>query len=82
VSEPEDHIASVCEVMAGFILGDFKDPMPLAQQSEFFERHIGCWAPRFFEDLEKAESANFYKPVGMLGLAFMEIERTAFQMAA
>lgn len=82
VSEPEDHIASVCEVMAGFILGDFDEPMPLAQQSAFFDQHIGCWAPRFFEDLENAASADFYKPVGMLGLAFMEIERTAFQMAA
>jgi TorA maturation chaperone TorD len=82
VSEPEDHIASVCELMAGFILGDFGDPMPLARQSEFFEQHIGCWAPRFFEDLENAASANFYKPVGTLGRAFMEIETTAFQMAA
>jgi len=82
VSEPEDHIASVCEIMAGFILGDFEAPMPLAQQSEFFDRHIGCWAGRFFEDLEKAKSAEFYKVVGTLGRAFMEIETTAFQMAA
>lgn len=82
VSEPEDHIASVCEVMAGLILGDFDEPMPLAQQSAFFNRHLGCWAPRFFEDLENAASANFYKPVGTLGRAFMEIETTAFEMAA
>lgn len=82
VSEPEDHIASVCEMMAGFILGDFEEPMPLAGQSEFFERHIGCWAPRFFEDLENAKAANFYKPVGALGRAFMDIETTAFEMAA
>lgn len=82
VSEPEDHIASVCEIMAGFILGDFAAPMPLAQQSEFFDRHIGNWAERFFEDLENAKSAEFYKAVGALGRAFMEIETTAFQMAA
>jgi TorA maturation chaperone TorD len=82
VSEPEDHIASVCEIMAGFILGDFEAPMPLAQQSEFFDRHIGCWAGRFFEDLENAKSADFYKSVGALGRAFLEIETTAFHMAA
>jgi TorA maturation chaperone TorD len=82
VSEPEDHISSVCELMAGFILGDFEDPMPLAAQSEFFDRHIGNWAPRFFEDLEGAKTATFYKAVGTLGRAFMEIETTAFQMAA
>lgn len=82
VSEPEDHIASVCEIMAGFILGDFEAPMPLAQQSEFFDRHIGNWAGRFFEDLENAKSSEFYTAVGALGRAFMEIETTAFQMAA
>jgi TorA maturation chaperone TorD len=82
VSEPEDHIASLCEIMAGFILGDFEAPMPLAQQSEFFNRHIGCWAGRFFEDLENAKTAQFYTAVGALGHAFLTIETTAFQMAA
>lgn len=82
VSEPEDHIASVCEIMAGFILGDFEAPMPLAQQAEFFDRHIGNWAGRFFEDLENAKSAEFYKAVGALGRAFLEIETTALKMAA
>lgn len=82
VSEPEDHIASVFEIMAGFILGDFEAPMPIAQQSEFFDRHIGSWAPRFFADLEQAKSAHFYAAVGALGSAFLEIETTAFQMAA
>jgi len=82
VTEPEDHIASVCELMAGFILGDFEEPMPLSQQSDFFDRHIGSWAPKFFEDLENAKTSEFYKPVGALGRAFMEIETTAFQMAA
>jgi hypothetical protein len=35
----------------------------------------------FFEDLEKAESAWLYAPVGTLGRAFMGIEKTAFAMA-
>jgi len=82
VSEPEDHIASVCEMMAGFIFGDFEAPMPLARQSEFYDRHIGNWAPRFFEDLQNAKAARFYKAVGALGCAFLEIETAAFQMAA
>lgn len=82
VSEPEDHIASVCDMMAGFILGEFGTPMPLRQQSAFFDRHVRTWAVRFFEDLAAAKTATFYKPVGALGCAFMEIEATAFQMAA
>lgn len=82
VHEPEDHIAALCDMMAGFILGELGPPMPLAEQSEFFDRHIRSWAPRFFEDLEAAKSARFYRPVGALGRAFMEIETTAFEMAA
>ena len=81
VSEPEDHIASLCDMMAGLILGEFGAPLPLAEQSAFFDRHVRSWAARFFEDLESARSARFYKPVGAFGRAFMEIETAAFEMA-
>ncbi len=82
VAEPEDHIGSVCEIMAGLIQGDFGSPMPVAEQAAFFERHIGNWAGQFFKDLETAKSATFYRPVGALGRVFLEIETTAFEMAA
>jgi TorA maturation chaperone TorD len=82
VAEPEDHIGSVCEIMAGLIRGDFGSPMPVAEQAAFFERHIGSWAGQFFKDLETAKSATFYRPVGALGRVFLEIETTAFEMAA
>jgi TorA maturation chaperone TorD len=82
VSEPEDHIASLCDMMAGFIVGEFGAPLPLAQQSDFFDRHIRSWAGRFFDDLAAAPSARFYKPVGELGSAFLAVETVAFQMAA
>ena len=82
VSEPEDHIASVCEMMAGLISGAFGAPSDLAAQREFFDRHVGCWAPRFFEDLEAARSAAFYMPVGTIGRLFIAIELQGFEMAA
>lgn len=82
VSEAEDHIAALCEMMAGLILGRFGAPAELAQQQRFFQDHIGCWAPRFFEDLEAAPSASFYMPVGTLGRLFMAVESQAFDMAA
>jgi len=82
VSEPEDHIASVCEMMAGLISGAFAAPADLVAQRAFFDRHIGCWAPRFFEDLEAARSAAFYMPVGTIGRLFMAIELQGFEMAA
>lgn len=82
VKEPEDHIASLCEMMAGLIEGDFGEPKDLATQRRFFDAHLGPWAGQFFADLEVAKKANFYKAVGMVGRIFTEIESTAFEMAA
>lgn len=81
VAEPEDHIAALCEMMAGLITGAFGQAAKLAEQQEFFDRHIAPWAPRFFADLEAAKTAAFYMPVGQLGRLFLAIERDAFAMA-
>ena len=80
VKEPEDHIAALCEMMAGLITGAFGAPVDLAGQRRFFDSHLEPWAPLFFEDLEKARSARLYAPIGTLGRLFMAIEKTAFMM--
>jgi TorA maturation chaperone TorD len=82
VKEPEDHMAALCEMMAGLIGGAFGAALPIAEQERFFAAHLGGWAARFFEDLERAASAAFYRPVGRVGRIFMDIERRAFAMAA
>lgn len=82
VNASEDHIAALCEVMAGLITGAFGDPADLAGQRRFFNDHLAPWAPRFFEDLQAAEGATFYMPVGSIGRLFMEVEGEAFDMAA
>ncbi len=81
VKEPEDGIASEMEMMAALITGAFGPPADLAAQKAFFERHVAVWAPRFFEDLEAAQHARFYMPVGALGRLFMAVEAQAFEMA-
>jgi len=78
ISEPEDHLGALCEMMAGMITGAFGEPMPLQVQKEFFNAHIAPWAAHCFSDLEKAESAVLYAPVGSLGKAFMAVEAQAF----
>ncbi len=80
LAEPEDHMASLAETMAGLIAGDFA--VDAAGQRRFFERHIAPWAERFFTDLEAAEAAVFYRPVGTLGRQLIEIETTAYALAA
>jgi TorA maturation chaperone TorD/DNA-binding transcriptional regulator YdaS (Cro superfamily) len=78
--EPEDHIAILCEVMAGLAGRQFAAE-PGAQR-RFFERHLKPWAARLFSDLETAKAARFYKPVGRIGSLFMAIEAEAFAMDA
>ncbi len=78
--EPEDNIGSLCEMMAGMILGRFGEPVPLVRQKDFFFTHLAPWAEHFFTDLEGAESAVFYAPVGTVGATFVGIERDAFRM--
>lgn len=79
-SEPEDHIASVLEMMAGFIEGTYGDPMPLDEQKAFFDNHVGSWAGHFFRDLEAAKTSVLYATLGSVGRAFLEIEDEAFRM--
>jgi TorA maturation chaperone TorD len=79
-SEPEDHIAILCEIMAGLIGGDFA-AAPGADR-EFFETQLAPWARHFFVDLEHAKSADFYARIGSLGRIFMEIEARAYSFAA
>lgn len=76
--EPEDHLAILLEVMAGLAAGRF-DAEP-GLQARFFARHIEPWAGRFFADLETAQAGRFYRAVGGLGRAFIEIEAEAFAM--
>lgn len=76
--EPEDHVAILCEVMAGLARGDFD--ADLDAQARFFDRHLAPWAARFFADLETTQAATFYKSVGRLGRTFMELEREAFTL--
>ena len=81
VKEPEDHISSVLEMMAGLIEGRFGVPAALREQETFFEAHVGSWAPHFFEDLSKTTPSAFYAAVGTLGTAFIEIEAKGFEYA-
>lgn len=80
VSEPEDHIASVLEMMAGLIAGDFGDTSVDAQR-RFFEAHVGSWAGHFLRDLSVDKTSAFYAALGALGERFVEIEERAFAMA-
>lgn len=81
VAEPEDHAGFLCQVMAGLITGSFQaGPASIAQQKAFFEAHMAPWMKLVFSDIERAESAVLYAPIGTLGRHFMDVEADAFRM--
>lgn len=77
--EPEDHAATLCEIMAGLASGRF--PASPEVQRAFFEKHVAPWMGRLFADMENTASAGFYRSVGSLGRLFLEIEAEAFTFA-
>jgi TorA maturation chaperone TorD len=77
--EPEDHAATLCEIMAELASGHF--PAAPEVQRVFFEKHMAPWMSRLFADIERAASAKFYQSVGSLGRLFLEIEAEAFRFA-
>jgi len=80
VSEPEDHIAILSEIMQALIDGSLDEPASLIEQKRFFAAHIQPWADRFFADLENCPAARFYRAVGALGRQFLAVEAEAFAM--
>jgi TorA maturation chaperone TorD len=77
-AEPEDHAAILCEIMAGLASRRFE--APAGAERALFEAHLAPWIGRFFADLERAEAAELYRPVGTLGRVFIEIETEAFAL--
>ena len=80
VKEPEDHIASIFDMMAGLIIGKFNKKFSIAEQRDFFNKHLAPWVGLLMRDIESSKIAVFYSPVGTIGKEFMEIERASFSM--
>ena len=78
-SDPEDHAAAVCDVMA-LVISD--EDVSYDWQREIFQKHVEPWMDRFFNDVKGAENAKFYRAVGRLGGAFFALEQEYFSMLA
>jgi TorA maturation chaperone TorD len=76
-SEPEDHIAALCEVMR-YLIAEAK--AALEQQKEFFERWIWPIAQPLCDAINKSELTPHYRPVARFARAFFELEHSAFEM--
>lgn len=72
VKEPEDHIAALCEVMA--MISHEEEGL----QQAFFNKHIAPWFKSLVNQVQSAQSANFYTAVASLLDAFLTLEQVRF----
>ena len=74
VSETEDHIAALCEVMRYLIGGEDVETSNLAVQQRFFNAHLRGWVERFCEALAAHPRADFYRSVAAFSRDFFAVE--------
>ena len=77
VSEPEDHISALCEVMRHLIA---EQKRPLEDQRRFFERWIGPTAAPLCNAICGSKTTDFYRAVAGFAKAFLDLEQEAFQL--
>ncbi|MBL8511988.1 MAG: molecular chaperone TorD family protein, partial [Betaproteobacteria bacterium] len=81
-TEPEDHLAALCDVMRALILGSLATPpASIEQQRAFFQRHLQPWAAACAEAVMAHQQANFYQRVAVFAKAFFALESRAFDMS-
>lgn len=79
VTESEDHIAALSDVMRHLIVTG-PDAAGLARQKAFFAGHLAPWVDALAGALENAADSRFYSRTAALVRAFFDIERLAFDM--
>ena len=79
VTQTEDHVAALAEVMRHLVVTG-PDAAGLARQRAFFVRHLQPWYARLADALAASPQASFYARVGALARAFFDVESEAFAM--
>jgi TorA maturation chaperone TorD len=80
MSESEDHIAYLCEVMRFLIAGDDVAVSNLTHQHEFFGKHVQPWATTLCDTVAAHPKAHFYAGLAGFTRAFIEVEAQGFDM--
>lgn len=80
VTETEDHISALCEVMRYLIAGDDVEVSNLTNQRVFFNEHIRPWYDDLCNAIEDIPEMHLYRPIAVLTREFMAIEGQSFDM--
>ena len=80
MSDTEDHIAYLCEVMRYLIAGEDVAVANLTRQSEFFAAHLQPWVTVMCDTITAHPKAKFYAALAALTRAFASVEAQGFDM--
>lgn len=80
ITETEDHLATLCEVMRYLIAGDDTAVAHIEEQRAFFQRHLAPWVDTACDAVLQHPRAGFYADVAGLAKAFFEVERLALEL--
>ena len=82
MSETEDHIAYLCEVMRYLIAGDDVAVANLTAQSKFFADHLQPWVLAMCDAIVAHPKARFFVALAEFTRAFVSVETQGFDMLA
>ncbi len=82
MSETEDHIAYLCEVMRYLIAGDDVAVSNLTAQRQFYADHLQPWVMQLCDATAAHPKARFYAALAGFTRSFMSIEAQGFDMLA
>ena len=80
ITETEDHISALCEVMRYLIAGDDVEISNLTNQRVFFNEHIRPWYDELCDSIQDIPEMHLYHPVAALTREFLAIEGQGFDM--
>jgi len=80
MSETEDHVAYLCEVMRYLIAGDDVEVANLTRQRQFFTRHLQPWVETLCEAIARNPKARFYLALSTFTRAFAGVESQGFDI--
>lgn len=82
MSETEDHVSYLMEVMRFLVAGDDVAVSNLTQQAKFFAAHVQTWVLSLCDVLQANPRTRFYAALAELTRAFVSVETQGFDMLA
>ncbi|NCV84464.1 MAG: cytoplasmic chaperone TorD family protein [Oxalobacteraceae bacterium] len=80
ISETQDHIAALFEVMRYLIAGEDVEVSNLTNQRVFFNDHIRPWFDDLCDAIDADQEIHLYKAVSALTREFLAVEGQSFDM--